>query len=153
MDERRAGRYERLYDQLRGLIEGKSPSLIAAMATICAVVHAKMAHHFWTGFYVVSGDQLHAGPYQGSVACQVLEGRGVCIESVRTKEPVVVGDVRAFAGHIACDGRSKSEIVVPILKNQEVVAVFDVDSDKFEQFSDADIEPLRKILFLLDPYL
>ncbi len=153
MDERRAERYARIYEQLRGLIEGKSPDLIAAMATICAVLHAKMSHHFWTGFYLVEGDRLHVGPYQGPAACQVLEDQGVCIECVRTRRPLVVQDVHAFPGHVACDARSKSEIVVPVLKDGKVVVVFDVDSDEVEQFSETDVEPLAKILSLLDPYL
>ena len=154
MGERRAARYERLYEQLRGLIEDKSPSLQAAMATICAVLHAKMQHHFWTGFYfVVSEDELHIGPYQGPVACQVLQGQSVCLHSVRTKEPIVVPDVEAFPGHIPCDSRSKSEIVIPLLKDGNVFAVLDVDSSELNQFSEADIEPLAKILGLLEPFL
>jgi L-methionine (R)-S-oxide reductase len=153
VDPRRAARYERMYVQLRGLIEGKAPDLTAAMATICAVLHAKLPHHFWTGFYLVADDRLHVGPYQGPVACQVLEGRGACLESVRTGEPVVVPDVHAFPNHVACDARSKSEIVVPILKDGEVVSVLDVDSDRPDQFSIADVEPLKKILSLLQPYL
>jgi len=153
MNERRASRYGRIYGQLRDLIEGKTPDLIAAMATICAVLHAKMTHHFWTGFYFVEGDRLRVGPYQGPVACQLLEGSGVCLEAARAKRPVVVPDVRAFPGHVACDARSKSEIVVPVLKDGKVVAVFDVDSDEVDRFSEADVEPLAKILSLLDPYL
>jgi L-methionine (R)-S-oxide reductase len=139
VDERRLARYGRIYEQLRALIEEKSPDLIAAMATICAVLHAKMPHHFWTGFYVVAGDRLRVGPYQGPVACQVLEGRGVCLEGVRTRRPVVVADV--------------SEIVVPIFKDEQVVAVLDVDSDRVGQFGDEDVEPLQRILSLLRPYL
>lgn len=153
MDERRAGRYERIYEQLRGLIEGQSPDLTAAMTTICAVLHAKMPHHFWTGFYFVAGDRLHIGPYQGPVACQILEGAGVCLEAVRTKRPVVVPDVHAFPGHIACDARSRSEIALPVMKDGEAAAVFDVDSDEVDQFSDADVAPLEKILSLLASYL
>ena len=153
MDERRAARYKRIYEQLRGLIEGKSPDLTAAMATICAVLHAKMPHHFWTGFYLVAGDRLHVGPYQGSVACQVLEGQGVCLEGVRTMKPVVVPDVQAFPGHIACDARSRSEIVLPVQKDGEVVTVLDVDSDRPDQFSEEDVEPLERIVSLLQPYL
>jgi GAF domain-containing protein len=153
MDERRAARYERIYEQLRDLIEGKSPDLVAAMATICAVLHAKMPHHFWTGFYFVDGERLRVGPYQGPVACQVLQDDGVCVEGVRTKVPVVVPDVDAFPGHHACDARSKSEIVVPILSGDRVMVVFDVDSDRLDQFSEADIEPLERILSLLNPYL
>ncbi len=154
IDNQRAVRYERLYEQLRGLIENKSPGLQAAMATICAVLHAKMQHHFWTGFYFVESEgELHVGPYQGPVACQILKGQGVCLQGARTKEPVVVPDVEAFPGHIACDSRSKSEIVIPLVKDGHVVAVLDVDSSELNQFTEADIEPLTKILQLLNPYL
>jgi len=154
MEERRAARYERITAQLKGLIEGKSPTLAAAMATICAVLHAKMPHHLWTGFYFVAEEgELHVGPYQGPVACQVLAGEGVCLHAVRTKAAVVVPDVHDFPGHIACDPRSKSEIVVPVLKGGNVIAVLDIDSDKDAQFSDADIAPLERILTLLGPYL
>ena len=90
-DPKRAARYERIYVQLEDLIEGKSPSLTAAMATICAVLQAKMSHHSWTGFcFVASNNELHVGPYQGPVACQVLRDRGVCLHCVRTQQPVVV---------------------------------------------------------------
>jgi len=153
IDESRLNRYARITDQLRGLIEDKSPNLLAAMATICAVLHAKMPHHFWTGFYFVEGpDTLHVGPYQGPVSCQVLKGRGVCLHCVRTKQAVVVADVEKFPGHIACDSRSKSEIVIPLLKDDEVVAVLDIDSNRLDQFSKSDIVPLLKILELLQPY-
>ena len=157
IDKRRAGRYERIHAQLKDLIEGKSPSLVAAMATICAVLHHKMSHHFWTGFYFVSvasgKTELHIGPYQGPVACQVLRDRGVCLHCVRIKEPVVVPDVEQFPGHVACDARSKSEIVLPVKKGDEIVAVLDVDSEKLAQFDEDDVEPLAEILNLLEPYL
>ena len=158
IDKRRTGRYQRIYDQLKDLIEGKSPNLIAAMATTCAVLHHKMSHHFWTGFYFVAdedGDEseLHVGPYQGAVACQVLRERGVCLHAVQTKAPVVVPDVHAFPGHIACDARSQSEIVLPVMREGQVVAVLDVDSDKPAQFDQDDVEPLAKILSLLQPLL
>ena len=154
MDAQRAARYERLTEQLRGLIEDKSPTLEAAMATICAVLHAKMRHHSWTGFYLVAGDdELHVGPYQGPVACQILKGEGVSLHSASTGKPVVVADVHAFPGHIACDSRSKSEIVLPLFKGSRVVAVLDIDSAKLDQFSKADVEPLAKLLELLTPYL
>ena len=154
IDPRRPGRYERIYKQLRDLIAGKSPNLTAAMATMCAVLHHKMNHHFWTGFYFVAGDnELHVGPYQGAVACQVLDGRGVCLHCVRTKQPVVVPDVSQFPGHIACDARSKSEIVLPVMKGERVVAVLDVDSDRLAQFDADDVAPLARLLGLLEPYL
>ena len=154
IDPRRPGRYERIYAQLKDLIEGKSPNLMAAMATICAVLHHKMSHHFWTGFYFVASDsELYVGPYQGTVACQVLKDQGVCLHAVRTKKPVVVPDVEQFPGHIACDARSRSEIVLPVMKGDQVIAVLDVDSDKLAQFDEDDIAPLTKILDLLQPYL
>lgn len=163
IDQKRPKRYRRIYAQLRGLIEGKSPNLIAAMSTMCAVLHHKMPHHFWTGFYFVAGlddendendeNELYVGPYQGAVACQVLKGCGVCLHAVQTKQPVVVPDVEQFPGHIACDARSKSEIVLPVMKGDAVVAVLDVDSDKLAQFDEDDVPPLAQILTLLQPYL
>ncbi len=153
MDERRAARYRRIHEQLRGLIEGTSPDGTAAMSTICAVLHAKMPHHLWTGFYRVEGDRLHVGPYQGPVACQVLEGRGICLEAVRRQTAVVIPDVHAFPGHIACDPRSTSEIVVPVMSGKRVVAVLDIDAEKRSEFDDADVEPLQRIVALLQPYL
>ena len=154
IDPTRPGRYSRIYDQLEGLIEGKSPSLTAAMATMCAVLHHKMPHHFWTGFYLLAdGKELHVGPYQGPVACQILEGGGVCLHAARTKEAVIVPDVEHFAGHIACDPRSKSEIAIPVMKGSTVVAVLDVDSGELKQFDEDDVAPLQQILDLLQPYL
>jgi len=153
-NRKRAGRYERIYAQLKDLVEDKSPNLMAAMATICAVLHHKMPHYFWTGFYFVNGsDELHIGPYQGPVACQILRDEGVCLHCIRTGQPVVVPDVHQFPGHIACDARSKSEIVLPVTKRDEVVAVLDVDSDKLAQFDADDVAPLARILGLLQPYL
>ncbi len=159
IDPRRPGRYERIREQLKDLIEDKSPNLLAAMATLCAVLHAKMSHHSWTGFYFIAGEdeedenELHVGPYQGPVACQVLQGRGICLHCAQTRQPVVVPDVEQFPGHIACDPRSKSEIVLPVLKGEQVIAVLDIDSDKLAQFDEDDVAPLTKILSLLQPYL
>ena len=154
IDPRRPARYGRIYAQLKDLIAGKSPNLIAAMATMCAVLHHKMGHHLWTGFYFVAGeDELHVGPYQGPVACQVLHGRGVCLHCARTRRAVVVPDVEQFPGHVACDPRSKSEIVLPVMKEDQVIAVLDIDSHKPAQFDEDDVAPLTKILSLLQPYL
>lgn len=154
IDPRRPGRYERIYAQLKDLIEGKSPNLLAAMSTMCAVLHHKMSHHFWSGFYsVVNEDELHVGPYQGPAACQVLRGRGVCLHCAQTREAVVVPDVEQFPGHIACDSRSRSEIALPVIKGEQVVAVLDVDSDKLGQFDEDDVAPLARILSLLQPFL
>ena len=154
IDPRRDGRYERLHAQLEGLIAGKAPNLVAAMATICALLQAKLPHHLWTGFYMVAGpEELHVGPYQGPLACQVLKGRGVCLHCAHTRQPVVVPDVEQFPGHIACDSRSRSEIALPVLKGEQVVAVLDIDSAQPAQFDDGDVAPLMRILALLQPYL
>jgi GAF domain-containing protein len=121
------------------------------MATVAAVLHAKLRHHSWTGFYLVAGaDELHVGPYQGPVACQVLKGRGVCLACATSGRSVVVPDVEAFPGHIACDARSKSEICVPLRKNGRVIAVLDIDSDRLVQFDGDDVEPLERIVGLLE---
>ncbi len=161
VDAKRAARYQRIYAQLEDLVEGESPNLIAAMATICAVLHHKLNHHFWTGFYLVDppdeqGEEtplLYVGPYQGPVACQILREQGVCLHAVRTQRPVIVPDVEQFPGHIACDPRSKSEIALPVVKDGTVIAVLDVDSDKPAQFDEDDIPPLSQILTLLQPYI
>jgi len=154
VDRERIERYGRLQQQLEDLIKGKSPGLVPAMATICALLHAKMPHHFWTGFYfVASEEELHVGPYQGPLACQVLKGRGVCLHCARTAEAVVVPDVDKFSGHIACDSRSRSEIALPVSKEGKVIAVLDIDSDSPGQFDEDDVQHLENILSLLNPFL
>ena len=154
MDERRAARYGRIEEQLRGMVVGASPGVVAAMATIAAVLHAKMPHHLCTGFCFVAGaDELHVGPYQGPVACQVLRGRGVCLHAVRTRGAVVVPDLESFPGHIPCDPRAKSEIVVPVLCGGRVIAVLDIDSERPAAFDEEDVAPLEQVLSLLRPHL
>ena len=151
IDPRRTAAYKRILAQLEPLIREKSPNLTAGMATVAALLHAKLRHHFWTGFYFVADrEELHVGPYQGAVACQVLRGGGVCLHSVKTAAPVVVPDVEAFPGHIACDSRSKSEIVIPLSKDGRVIAVLDVDSDRPAQWDEDDVEPLSRIVGLLE---
>ncbi|MCX7788116.1 MAG: GAF domain-containing protein [Spirochaetes bacterium] len=151
MDSTRSALYERLYHQLSPLLQN-SPNLIAGMATLAALLHGKLRHHSWTGFYFVAGeDELHVGPYQGPVACQVLKGSGVCLACASRGEPVVVPDVHAFPGHIACDPRSKSEIVLPLKKEGRVLAVLDIDSHQLAAFSEEDVEPLQRIVDLLVP--
>jgi L-methionine (R)-S-oxide reductase len=152
VDPKRAAAYERLYSQLEPLIRDKSPTLVAGMATIAALLHAKLRHHSWTGFYFVAGaDELHVGPYQGPVACQVLKGRGVCLAAVTRKAAVVVPDVEAFPGHIACDSRSRSEIVIPLINSGKIIAVLDIDSTSPAAFDDDDVVPLGRIVALLEP--
>jgi len=151
MDERKkAGRYQRIIDQLGELLE-KSDDPVARMATICAVLHHKMDHYFWTGFYLLRGDRLVVGPYQGPVACQVLEkGKGVCWAAVDREEPVIVPDVNQFPGHIACDSRSRSEAALPVFDPPSGIrAVLDVDSAHPDAFSRTDAHNLEKIAALV----
>lgn len=149
-DKKRTGRYQRIYAQLKDLTE-KTEDPVARMASVCAVLHHKMDCFFWTGFYLLKGEQLIVGPYQGPVACQELEkNRGVCWTTVNTSSPVVVPDVNAFTGHITCDSRSKSEITIPVFgKNETIKAILDVDSDQLNAFNEVDKEHLEKIVDLI----
>lgn len=144
---KKTGRYQRIFDQLTELLK-KSPDTISQMATIVAVLYHKFDYYFWCGFYRLSGEELIAGPYQGSVACQVLPaGKGVCQTAVLQKKTVIVDDVEKFPGHIACDSRSKSEIVVPVKdRNGNIIAVLDVDSKEYGSFDETDAEWLERIL-------
>ena len=151
MDEKKKeGRYRRLLAQLEELI-AKTGDPLARMATICAVLHHKMDHYFWTGFYLFRSGRLVVGPYQGPVACQELEmHKGVCWAAVEREEAVVVPDVRKFPGHIDCNFRSRSEITLPVRdKKGEIVGVLDVDSDRTDAFSGVDSQYLEKIVQLI----
>ena len=151
MDEKKKeGRYLRIYAQLAELLK-KTNDPIARMASVCAVLHHKMDHYFWTGFYLLKDDKLIVGPYQGPVACQELEkNKGVCWTTVQREEAIVVPDVRAFPGHLACDSRSQSEITLPVYdKQNKLRAVFDVDSDRLQTFSNMDKVHLEKIMQLI----
>ncbi|MQY60683.1 GAF domain-containing protein [bacterium] len=143
-------RYKRIYDQLRELVL-KTENKIARMATIAAILHYKMAQFFWTGFYILVDGELIIGPYQGPLACQILEKeKGVCWTGVTSKKTIIVPDVHKFPGHVACDSRSNSEIVVPLIdKENQVWGVLDVDSRKFDAFSESDKEWLEKIVKLI----
>ena len=121
------------------------------MATIVAILHHKMTHFFWTGFYILTNEDLVVGPYQGPLACQVLErGKGVCWACFLKKETIVVPDVHKFPGHIACDSRSNAEIVVPLFDEQgDSRGVLDVDSKTRDVFTPDDQGWLEKIVALL----
>jgi L-methionine (R)-S-oxide reductase len=145
-----ARRYQRIHAQLEPLFF-KTENKLARMATISALLHHKMPHFFWTGFYLLDEGDLVVGPYQGSLACLVLEKKkGVCWAGILRRETIVVPDVHKFPGHIACDSRSNSEIVVPLFdENDEILGVLDVDSEKPDAFSDVDKEWLEKIVRLI----
>jgi GAF domain-containing protein len=123
---------------------------IALMATINSVLAHRFEAFFWTGFYRVCGDRLVVGPYIGTVGCLQIEfGRGVCGVAAQRRETVIVADVSAFPGHIACDANSKSEIVVPVFGPEgELIAVLDVDSDRLSAFDEEDRVGLERIVGL-----
>ena len=142
-----AERYARIAEQLGDLFAATADP-VARAATAAALLHHKMPHFFWTGFYFLRDGDLVVGPYQGPLACAVLapRGTGVCWACVGRKEAVLVADVHAFAGHISCDSRSASEIVVPVLDRGGALAgVLDVDSDRPDAFSGDDVDGLARI--------
>jgi GAF domain-containing protein len=150
-DNKKDGRYSRIYTQLNELVR-KSNNQSARMATIIAVLHHKMEYFFWTGFYLLDDEKMTVNIYQGPVACQILEkDKGVCWAAFNQKKTIVVEDVHKFPGHIACDSRSNSEIVVPF-KNKagEIIGVLDVDSSEKGAFSEIDARWLEKILELVN---
>jgi L-methionine (R)-S-oxide reductase len=141
-----AARYERLAAQLTELF-AKPADPLARMASAAALLHHKMPHFFWTGFYRLVDSELLVGPYQGPLACvQLARGQGACWACAERGAPVLVPNVHEFPGHIPCDSRSQSEVVVPVCDaNGAVVAVLDVDSDKLDAFSATDVEGLSRI--------
>jgi L-methionine (R)-S-oxide reductase len=150
----KSAKYNRLVEQLR-LLLAKDSNLIAQLATINALLYHKMQNFFWIGFYFKIDNQLIVGPYQGPVACQILPfPNGVCWACVNKGESIIVEDVNNFPGHIACDSRSKAEIVLPLKNSRgETIAVFDIDSDKLNQFDNDDLIGLTNILGLINSRL
>lgn len=133
----KAEQYEALLPQIEALV-GAETDVIANLANITAVLKAQF-NWFWVGFYLVKNDELVLGPFQGPLACtRIKKGKGVCGTSWQHAATIIVPDVDQFPGHIACSSASRSEIVVPILKNNEVVAVLDVDSELLGHFDETD---------------
>ncbi len=145
-----AARYQRIEKQLAELFL-KNDDPLARMATICALLHHKMPAYFWTGFYRLENSRLVVGPYQGPLACAVLPGPdGVCWAAVKKGTTIIVPDVQAFEGHVACDERSQSEIVIPVREPAgNIVAVLDVDSDELAAFDEVDRVGLERIVGLV----
>ena len=143
-------RYAEVAQEIAAVLEGER-NTVARMATVASMLADAFPQFFWTGFYVVDpdkADELVVGPYQGTLGClRIAFGRGVCGTAAAERRTVVVPDVHAFAGHIACDSRSNSEIVVPVLDGGgELIAVFDVDATEFNAFDDVDAAWLERIL-------
>ncbi|MET0393341.1 MAG: GAF domain-containing protein [Chitinophagaceae bacterium] len=141
--------YQSLIPQIIGLLEGE-PDLVANLANVTAALKEQFGW-LWVGFYLVKNDELVLGPFQGPVACtRIRKGRGVCGTSWAEARTLIVPDVEQFPGHIACSSLSRSEIVVPIIRRGEVVAVLDVDSEALNRFDETDQLYLEKIVNLID---
>ncbi|WP_214226792.1 GAF domain-containing protein [Pedobacter sp. B4-66] len=141
--------YLSLIPQIKGLVTGEDDQ-IANLANIAAALKEQFKW-FWVGFYLVKGDELVLGPFQGPVACtRIKKGKGVCGASWQKEEVLVVPDVDEFPGHIACASASRSEIVLPVFIKGEVIGVLDVDSEYLSHFDDIDAKYLKEIVSLLD---
>lgn len=144
----KAEQYQSLLPQIKAVVEGET-DLIANLANTCACLKEQF-NWLWVGFYMVKNDELVLGPFQGPLACtRIQKGKGVCGTSWANKETIIVPDVNAFPGHIACSSLSLSEIVVPVIRNGEVVAVLDVDSEKYNEYDDTDRKYLEEVVSYL----
>lgn len=144
----KAQQYQSLIPQISALIAGEN-DIIANMANICAAVQQQF-QFLWIGFYLVKGNELVLGPFQGPVACtRIARGKGVCGTAWEKNQIQIVRDVDAFPGHIACSSSSKSEIVIPIVRNGSVIGVLDADSDRYEEFDETDSLYLQQITDLI----
>ena len=146
----KAARYAEVEAEVLAVLDGE-PNLTARMATVASILADAFDHFFWTGFYVVDPQknrELVVGPYQGTLGClRIAFGRGVCGTAAASGQTQLVPDVHAFPGHIACDGLSASEVVVPVFDSAgQLIAVFDVDSTELAAFDEVDAQWLEKIL-------
>ncbi|MEI6948263.1 GAF domain-containing protein [Paraflavisolibacter sp. H34] len=140
--------YQALWPQVKALVEGE-PDLVANLANIAAALKEQFGW-LWVGFYLVKGEELVLGPFQGPVACtRIKKGRGVCGTSWARAQTLVVEDVEKFPGHIACSSLSRSEIVIPLFRNGEVMGVLDVDSAEWGRFDATDEKYLQQIAGLV----
>lgn len=147
----RKEQYASLLPQIQALV-GDETHLIAVLSNIAAALKQQFGF-FWVGFYLVENESLVLGPFQGTVACmRIAKGKGVCGTAWEQATSQLVTDVNTFPGHIACSNDSKSEVVIPIFKGENVVAVLDVDSDKYNDFSQTDLIFLEKLCKWLSSY-
>ena len=141
--------YEGLIPQLKAILDGE-PDLVANMANFVAALKEQF-NFFWVGFYLVKQDELVLGPFQGPIACtRITKGRGVCGTSWQEAKTILVPDVEQFPGHIACSSLSRSEIVVPVLKDDKVIAVLDVDSQELNSFDSIDQYYLEQMVTFIN---
>ena len=137
--------YKALVIQIESLLNSDEP-LISNLSNVTAVLKSSFDKISWVGFYLLKGNKLFLGPFQGKIACTVIEiGNGVCGTATKNKETIVVDDVNLFPGHIACDSSSRSEIVVPLMKNEIIFGVLDLDSHEYASFNKDDKFYLERI--------
>ncbi len=138
--------YNRALEEIKERVN-EVDSLVSKMATVASVLRTHLPYYFWCGFYFAEEDEMVIGPYQGSTACANIGYQGVCGTAAKKKESIIVPNVHEFPGHIVCDERSNSEIVVPLIgENDIVIAVLDIDSTKLKAFDDVDKDFLEKEL-------
>lgn len=144
----KANKYKSLVPQISALLEGENDD-IANMANVSAALKEQFGF-FWVGFYIIKGNELVLGPFQGPVACtRIQKGKGVCGASWKQAKTIIVPDVDAFPGHIACSSASRSEIVIPVIRKGSMIGVLDVDSTELNSFDETDAEYLTQILGLI----
>lgn len=145
-------KYKTLLPQIAALVDGEE-DVVANLANITAALKEGFGY-FWIGFYLVKNDELVLGPFQGPIACtRIQKGKGVCGSVWAEGKTMVVPDVEAFPGHIACSSASKSEIVVPGFKNSEVALVLDIDSDELNTFDEVDQQYLEELMETVSKFL
>jgi len=143
----KAEQYQSLISQIKGLLEGETDQ-VANLANVAAALKEQF-HWLWVGFYIIKEDVLVLGPFQGPVACtRIRRGKGVCGTAWAEEKTIIVPEVEKFPGHIACSSLSKSEIVIPIIRNNQVIGVLDVDSVNLDEFDEIDQRYLKEIVDL-----
>ncbi|MFW1690948.1 GAF domain-containing protein [Acinetobacter ursingii] len=148
----KAEQYQSLIPQIQAIVADES-DVIANLANICAALKQQF-NWFWIGFYLVKDNELVLGPFQGPIACtRIGKGRGVCGTAWQQQSVMIVPDVEQFPGHIACSSDSKSEIVLPVMKQNKCVAVLDIDSDTLDSFDEVDGEYLKQIVAIVEHFI
>ncbi|MGQ2384955.1 GAF domain-containing protein [Acinetobacter ursingii] len=148
----KAEQYQSLIPQIQAIVADES-DVIANLANICAALKQQF-NWFWIGFYLVKDNELVLGPFQGPIACtRIGKGRGVCGTAWQQQKVMIVPDVEQFPGHIACNSDSKSEIVLPVMKQNKCVAVLDIDSDTLDSFDEVDAEYLKQIVAIVEHFI
>ena len=141
--------YKTIISQVNSIVDPRLP-LVSNLSNVSAILN-QLENLNWVGFYLVKDNTLYLGPFQGEVACTVIEyGKGVCGTSLKEKKTIIVDDINQFKGHIACSSLSKSEIVVPIIKDNEVKALIDIDSPIYNRFNEDDKSNLEQVALILE---